>query len=248
MATKKKISKANLKKLLKRRAKLAAQRRARTAKSTRRTSPVRTGRAKIEPIIHPLFDTEAITAGTGRTIFFSRPVGQAAVAGFTKSRRDTNLDLASALPKPRVHIVTGIRVIPSMITGDTTASPTLNLNPDLTDMASTMRAIFEETVFTLEIGTKAYLQVPTNQLPGNVGLSLIGEANAETAASNEGHWGYALFGRGDYFSTLAARIKIPPLQSFAAKIEFPVASKNAVISGGLKVTVVLDGLLGREVM
>ncbi|MFG0317539.1 MAG: hypothetical protein ACF8XB_09710, partial [Planctomycetota bacterium JB042] len=176
------------------------------------------------------------------------PVGLAAVAGFTKTKRYTNMELASARPKPRVHIVTGIRVVPSMITGDTTGSPSLNLNPDLTDYASSLRALFEESVFELEIGTKAYLQIPTIQLPGNVGLDLIGESNAETAASNEAHWSYSLFGRGDYFSTLAARIKIPPLQSFSAKIGFPVTAKNSFISGGFKVTVVLDGLLGREVM
>lgn len=245
MATATQIKQALAKRALVNR--LRASKRARMT-ATRRRSPVRGDGAKIEPIVHPLIDTEAITANSGTFIFFTRPVGQSAVAGFTKTKRDTNMELSGALPRPRVHITTGVRVVVSQITGDTTASPSININPDLTDFAATLRAINDETITILEIGTKEYLKVPTCQLPGNVGMDLIGEANAETATSNEAAWAWSLFSRGDYFSTAAARIKIPLLQSFNAKIVFPVTAKNAVISGGVKVSVILDGLLGREVM
>lgn len=214
--------------------------------ATRGASPVRQGRPRIEPIIHPLFDTEAITTGAGTYTYFARPIGQAAVSGNQKTLRDTNMRVASQLPQPQVQVVSGLRVMVSQVIGDTTASPSLNINPTVSSYLATIRAILWESTLRFFVGQKEYLNVPTMLVPGNVGISALGHAQSETTTAAETDWTYSLFSRGDYYSILDARIKLPPLQSFGAEIIFPVASKNT-IAAGIKVTVCLDGLQGREV-
>jgi hypothetical protein len=217
--------------------------------TVRRPSPFpEGGRARLEEVIQPQYDTEAITAGNGEVNYFQRPLGQSAVAGFQKTLRDTNMRTAGQLPRPQVFVITGIRVIPSLVSGDTGAVPA-PVNPDFSDYLGTIKAILYESVFTLRIGTKDYLQIPTFRLPGNVGIDATGWAQrtATAAEAAETDIYYSLWPEGEYFSTLPGRLRLPSLQGFYATIGFPRAAVNSIITGGIKVTVALDGIHGREV-
>lgn len=239
------LSKIQLRQLQRQRqVRAAAASRTRAATATRAASPVRDARAQLEPIIHPVFDTEG--ASTGGMTYFSRPRGQAAASGFPKTPFDTSMEQSGSLPRPRVHIVTGLRVVVSMVTGDTVASPTVNVAPNHATMAATMRAILWESVFKLVLGTKTYCEVPTHKLPGNVGLGIWGHSSIDPGTATLAQWSHGYYSRGDYYSTLSARLKIPSLQTFGATITFPVAPVNAVTA--CKVAVILDGIQGREVM
>lgn len=216
----------------------------------RRPSPFPvSARPQLEEVIQPLYDTEAITAGSGQTLFFGRPLGQAAVSGFPKTLRDTNLRMANALGNPQVFVATGIRVIPSQINGDTLANPTAFAIPAMTSYIPTLHAIVHESVFSLTVGTKEYVSQPTVNFPGLVGVDAIGcaQRTGSAAEAQEVDFYYSLWPDGEYHTLMPTRIRIPPLQTFSAAITFPVASKNAVIANGIKVTVVLDGVYGREV-
>lgn len=218
--------------------------------TVRRPSPFPEGsRARLEEVIQPIYDTEAINALSGEFNYFQRPLGQAAIAGFSKTLRDTNLRTAGQLPRPQVFVITGIRVIPSLVSGDASASPAPVI-PDFSDFLSTLKAIVHESILTLRIGTKDYLQVPTFRVPANVGVDAVGwaqrTATAGEAAENDVY--YSLWPEGEYFSTLPGRLRLPSLQGFNASISFPRAAVNStLVSGGLKVTVALDGIHGREV-
>ncbi len=218
--------------------------------STRRPSPFpEAARARLEEVVQPQYDTEGITALSGETLFFARPVGQVGIGGHTKTIRDTNMRTASSLPRPQVFVVTGIRVVPSLISGDAAASPAAS-NPDFSDYKSTFLAIMWETVSVFRIGTKEYLTIPTFRLPGNIGVEAMGwaqrTATAAEAAENDVY--HSIYGEGEYFSTMPGRLRLPSLQGFGFTLQFPRAALNStLVSGGLKVTVFLDGIHGREV-
>lgn len=221
--------------------------------ATRRPSPFpENRRALLEEVIHPLYDTEGlVTTAAGSTPadlqFFSRPQGQSAASGFNKTTRDTNMLTAGVLARPKVHVVTGIRIVISQITGDTGAAVTL-ADFDFTDYVSTIRAIMSEALFQFDIGPKRYLSAPVSQCPANVGMSIVGNslmAPDAAAGVNETMWTWSLFPRGDYYSTLPARLRIPSQQNFTAKLRFTRGLINAVTN--VKISVVLDGINGREV-
>lgn len=221
------------------------------AASNRRASPVSRGRALLEEIIHPLYDTEAITADIGEYVYFQRPIGQSGVAGFLKTHRDSNLEVAGQLPSPRVHVVTGVRAVLSQVNGDTTGTVTAVAKPDMTDYMGTIRALVWESFFEFSIGSKRYIWVPLFLVPGNVGFAAIGQSQAQqgfATGATEAQWFNSVYPRGDYFSVLPARLRIPSQQGFQAKISFP---RQATGDNGawtpLKVTILLDGIQGREV-
>ena len=231
---------------------LLQQRRQRVAAANAARDPTRVASqqrnvpAKLEEIIHPLFDTEAFLANSGTINFFARPRGQAAVAGNIKTTRDTNMDVAGQLPNPRVMTVTGIRVVISQISSDAAAAPAITY-PTMSTALAAFRAIAGETIFKFFVGTKNYLTVPTVLVPGNVGVSLTGQSVAEAGVTEASDWAYTFFLQGDYFSLMPTRVKIPSLQGFGASVEFPRTAQNAVAAAGNKVTVILDGIQGREI-
>lgn len=225
-----------------------AQRRARAlAGRTRRVTPVRAGRAQVDPIVQPIYDTEGTAAFTGQMIFFQRPVGQSMVSGGTKTLRDTNMRFGGALPNPRVQVITGFRVLLSQVVGDIAAVPALDANPSFLFYQLALTGLYEESVFSFELGNKTYTQGPTWVYPGNAYVQISGNATLDPGAGTVANWSYSLGHTGPYFSTMAARIKVGPLQPFNAKLTWPTNALGAATPAGNKITVVCEGIQGREI-
>lgn len=232
-----------------------AQRSGVRLQQTRQPSPEREDRRpRLDQIVHSIFDTESINTDSGSFGYFARPIGTQAVAGFTKTRRDTNLESSNGLPRPRVMVITGFRVIPSQIQGDAQSAAVVTM-PGVLAYARALRCLLYETIFEFWVGTKNYVKVPTFMVPGNCGVDIVGISQKEGAGVTEAQYAHSLFPRGQYFSLGNARIKLPSQQSISAFIRFPrqavtsafgaAAAFNGV--NGLKVSVFADGILGREI-
>lgn len=218
--------------------------------ATRRRSPIRSRqRPVLEQVVKTYFDTEAFVAATLESNYFSRPQGQAAAAGNTKTLRDTNMIVAGQLPNPKVFVIVGFRVVCSGMTDDAQATPAFALMT-ATEAVLAYRAIVWETVTEFQLGQKIYVKRPTWQLPANAGLAMDGITSTNTAGGSIqllADIPASLFASGPYLSYVRTRLRLPPLQSFSARIYSPRARVNGLPTNGVKVSLLLDGIEGREV-
>lgn len=216
------------------------------------------GRPILHDVIQPLYDTEGLAAvSAGSTpadlAFFATPIGQTMATGATKSLRDTNLSTAGQLPRPKVHIATGIRVVPSLITGDETASGVVSI-PAFRAAFEHLASIMFDSVLRVEIGPKPYWEHPVFLTPPNAGFALstiyahreaaTGESQGDTSADT-GDIFLAGVVRGPYGSLAPHLWRIPSLQTFRATITWPSTAVFPLL--GAKVSVYLDGIHSREV-
>lgn len=134
----------------------------------------------MEVISQPLYDYQLYpAAGATQLTFFQTPVGQG-----TKTRQDTNMELAGQLPAPQLFLIEGIAV--DYLPGLTAAAPVIFGAQAATGQANDVFAILRAGQARLVIGSKEYFTMsPLLQLPPRAHLgssfgAADGGANAVT--------------------------------------------------------------------
>jgi hypothetical protein len=183
------------------------------------------GKPLLEWIKQPLYDRAATTtATTTQLTFFSSPLSA------TKTKVDTNMVMAGSLPKPRVIDIYGIFV--QCAPGTTLAD---------------LRKFYNNAYFSLDIGSKNYLEVPMLGMPS--GLGLIGTAVRDTSGTpttvDEFTNGVPHLSNIFNVSLKGLPLHIPSLQNFSCTIYI---NPTQTFSAAFNVTVYLWGVTGREVM
>jgi hypothetical protein len=148
---------------------------------------------------------------------FSNVVGQ---GGLTYL--DTNMRVSGMLPSGQSMLVKIIRVIPQY-------------NPLPADLINVMNNCF----LTLYVGDKPYLYLPLAFIPAASGIFGFNVGNAASSISHG-----TPDSRSNY--VLAEPIEIPNMQTFRVEIQ-PVAPLAINTQGGLRIWVMLDGPLARDV-
>ena len=192
-------------------------------------SPVNLGaRSIVEPIVQPLYDSGDMATTTTQIQYFKTPVGQGG-----KTLVDTNMDTAGQLSNPKLFVISGFRVHATQKLTQAIARAT--------DLASLLHGSF----FSFDIGGnfKNYLRIPTFAVPSGFGVT--GYADLGTSTAFTGMVTNGMPNIHNYYSIAKYPLGIPPLQSFEATLNFPVALSS--IDATTKVWVFLWGVLGREV-
>ena len=220
-------------------------------------------RAKIEPVHQPLYSTlaHAAAAIVAETTWFQYAVGQAPsgagwAAGTVSSNIHTNMQIASQLPQPRLHLIEGVRLyVPNVLVNfgeiaqetddDGAATAQLAFLNDL-------RRLVWGTQFHFFIGSKPYFDMPTFLLPANAGLHGLGSTAIANGTAEVGggpiqwraisHYGQ----KGKPFRMNTYPILLYPMQPFFAAMRRQQAA-GPVLAAVRMVTCSLDGLNGREV-
>lgn len=195
------------------------------------------GDQMLDVIVEPRFDTIFVpAAGLLNATFFAQPLGAGATAwaaAGTKTIADTNMTLSGQLPTGYNFVVLGFRLQPYF--------GMLALDAPLWGMGAT---------FTFFIGSKNYLQVPVDTIPGgngpvsSTGLAAAGfyiATNGQPRLDNN-------YGIGKKPLELAQNV------NFGATITWPVLSPitsdhgaNHRPAAGMAVRCYLDGYLKRIV-
>jgi hypothetical protein len=166
----------------------------------------------------PVYSSVFLTNGqTAASTLFTQTVGQ---AGLTYL--DTNMRVAGMLPSGQSMLVKIIRVIPQY-------------NPLAADLVNVMNNCF----LTLFVGDKPYLYLPLAFIPAASGIFGTNVANN---AQNIAHG--TPDSRSNY--VMSEPIEIPNMQTFRVEIQ-PVAALTIATAGGLRMWVMLDGPLARDV-
>ncbi len=223
--------------------------------------------AQIEPIRQPLYSmvvidnavaipniTQAFKYAEGGTI-----AGLAAAAGTVTgaTKLNTNMETPGFIASPKVFLITGVRFYISPLnsildepleiaTDSSTQTPVAG---HITDFLEVLYG----TTFTLRVGNKDYLTVPSWMVPANVGTKgIVAVALSTDNAGTDGPEQTVLSSyctSGQYFSMGEHRILIPSQQNFHTTLGAPQATSPTVAGAVLEMAVyhILDGVLGREV-
>lgn len=178
------------------------------------------GEIKLEAVHQPLYDSSAVTAA-GRITFFQNPAG--------RSRFATNLQTAGQLSWPKRFSIRALRQVPAF---DTV----------LTDL----QAFFSDSLYTITVGDKPYLELPAFIITAGTGLEaqfLTGTAAPAAPATGET---YATVGRPNQQNiySLIHSIYLPPVQNFSVSLDIGAA---AAPSNPFVLHVFLEGELLREI-
>ncbi len=121
----------------------------------------------VDVITQPLYDRETVlAAGTASLSFFTRAVGQNNAAGVAKTLLDTFMPLAGQLPSPWTFEIKGVAV---------------KLPNDVIDLNA--KEILDTGFLVLTIGSKDWLTLPLDLVPGGAGLSGFSGAATTVAAT-----------------------------------------------------------------
>ena len=162
-----------------------------------------TARPIVEPIVQPMYDRiELATTVVPENQFFAVPRGSGG-----KTSRDTNMDVASQLPNPKLFLI---------------LAQCLQFSENVADTAvfTDLRALLYNGWYQLFIGTKAYLQINIFALPSNWGIGL----SAATAVGGTALTFVTAHGKGPIFKNGEKSITIPPQQNFNATLSYPVTT------------------------
>lgn len=230
-------------------------------------SPFAQQAALLEPIVQPLYSSFAYAAGVmpREAQMFRYSLG-GIVAGSTTiaaTQIHTNMEAQGQLPQPKTFKILGMRMVINELASTLTTLAQTSAGNDfkIVDVVaqpagdatwSDFLKVFWGTQIRLFVGTKDYLVAPTFITPGNTGVSGLatnaGGANANSAFGagvQPEFWAFSLNSHGKYYSTLDCPVILPPQQSFFASLNCPQATPPTLGFTRL-VTIVLDGVLGRE--
>ena len=192
------------------------------------------------------FQTYDATNGHSTLTFFQVPAGQS-----SKTKEDTNMELAGTLPAPKNMLVQSIeiRFYPGV------NPSTVNNNDADFDLTS---AEFINDVYTLAkkgflrlfIGSKDYLlEAPLDRFPAKSYLNVAAAtAAAYTQASGadgarQANVQYATLGGRPY--NLVPPITLPATQNFSVSLEWPGGAQALPSGVDGRIGIILDGLLFR---
>jgi hypothetical protein len=202
--------------------------------------------ATYDALRQPLYDgvqfSAPIAAGTVIP-FFQIPVGAGTgIGGGAKTELDTNMRLAGALPAGFVFEVWEPRIVVAF------ENPTSASAPGVDSPQEVANDFIYGSFFRFRIVTQEKLLCPVYYLPAGAGLvaSMIGfqaaAANFRSSIVSHGHPSRLAVTPLDPFP-----IVIPPQQQFTVEITSVTGVPNANV-GGLRVWVVLDGILHRPAL
>jgi hypothetical protein len=163
-----------------------------------------------------------------------------------KTRLETNLQASGVLPSMNSFEARAMRVVVS--TPSKRVNGTAPVPIDRLDPADILAELIYDSVTTLYVGEKVMIEMPTFWFPSGAGV--VG--NGDTTVSNHGN--------SDPMATFrfAEPVVIEPNQNFRVEMLFPrglphptdnreVPGVLAILPGPLRVWVVLDGYLIRDV-
>jgi hypothetical protein len=224
---------------------------------TRFRDPTSPGSPLLEMVHYPLFSTVNLPAAAipRSTLFFQYAIGSL-IAGsgsgvITATRFHTNMETPNFLGVPKTFTVSGVRLIvnPLNMAGGTPAladAITGAAIAELTQVTDLVR-ITQSCAFRFFVGPKDYINAPMFTVPGNAAVggaasSSISNTNAASVFQN-----YVMLqqmGMGWNLSNFP--VLIANAQSFGAELLNQWAT-NLTLIAQKYVTVVLDGIMGREV-
>lgn len=207
-----------------------------------------------EKLHFPIYDSFLVPGNGDRSTFEKSMTDPRMIRFFVdvqnKTKLETNLQASGILPSLNTFEARAMRVAVSHV--DTSA------NPNATDTAILSDLIYN-SVTTLLVGEKIMIEMPTFFFPAGAGIS-------------SGDEGLANHGEPDPMATFrfAEPVMIEPQQNFRVEISFPQgvpgqngsfttfdsqgaeslgsrSSRLATIRGPLRIWVVLDGYLTRDV-
>jgi len=199
-------------------------------------SPFKPARAAlVEPIVQPLYSSNALTVATPEATLAIVPVPAASQGDFTRANVQGN-----SLSNPKIFVVSGHRVHISQDIGivETTG-----------DLLEEYIEIAEQYSFRFFVGTKDYLRVPLFYMSSGLGVSgSFAAAGAE--ATNEFLYtaGLGMAHRENYFKCKRRPITIPPQQEFLAELIRSQNATGAISGANIRIWWFAEGSLGREVM
>jgi hypothetical protein len=186
-----------------------------------------------EKLHMPLYDAFFVDDKTNKT--FEATMTDPRVVRFfvdvqNKTRLETNLQAAGVLPSQNSYEAHALRVV---VDKRSAASP------PTADPADFLSAFIYSSVTSLLVGEKIMIEVPTFWFPSGAGVT------------NPGISAVAGHGEPDPMATFrfSEPVVIEPQQNFRVEISFPnkVPQEVASASGPLRIWVVLDGYLTRDV-
>lgn len=193
---------------------------------------------QIEATRQPLYDyQEYAAAGQTQLTFFQTPAGQGG-----KTRADTNMETAGALPNPKRHLIEGISI--QFFPGAAVLPGQGPIAAAIDAFTNDVYEVFSGAAWVeLFIGSKSYLQVPINAIPATTGLvGWSSQSDATTAAA-------ALFTRTAYARAgglpfkVSPELLLEPTQNFNVTINWPTA---VGISAAGRIGVHLHGISYRN--
>jgi hypothetical protein len=234
-----------------------------TPAQTRVPSPELPGaRALLERQTQPLYSCGALASATAvpsELLLFQYAQGQNIAGAGTSvvpaTSYHTNMRVGGVLPKPKVFVYRGIRVVVPDIVPE---APSLAAAPGLTDPSyagavaansdflDSLKLIWGTGLLRFELsGLKPYLEVPLVRVPGNVGLKGVA-ALGGTGAANE-------YMRSEHFYTAGRKLRIFDEVLLASQQQFSVAIRwhqptRVQAIDAMLIYVFIEGEHGREVM
>lgn len=194
----------------------------------------------MEVISQPLYDYQLYpAAGATQLTFFQTPVGQG-----TKTRQDTNMELAGQLPAPQMFLLEGIGV--DYLPGGTAAPPVIFGAQAATGQANDVFAILRAGQARLVIGSKEYfslsplLAMPPRSHLGAAFGAADGGANASAVQQLRMNVAYA---DGDVYQPIPMLLEAS--QNFRVELNWAVAIATVSTDALARIGVVLYGTLYR---
>lgn len=215
----------------------------------------------VEKVRQTLYDAVLYpTAGVaGQLTFFSNPVGQGvttapgAAVGSAKTKSDTNMTIAGALPSPQAFIVESIELL--IFPGASGAANTFTLlNPIafLAVAAATfnnggvqdVNVIGASGFLDFTVGSKSYLtEAPLGRFPGKTYLGLDAAIASNSATTAEVGTANAKWAGRPYY--LTPQITLRATQNFSVTANWPGLVPTP--SGfNARIICILDGVLFRK--
>lgn len=217
-------------------------------------------RARLEPIHQSLYSARRYAAAVmpASGAFFQYAIGGQLAGDNTVQATaiHTNLEgTAAALTTPKLFLVTGVRILPTMLnegltdlltdTAYTTSAAAITANDSFV-FEDLVRIIYGTTA-ALQVGEKKYARGPSFLFPGNSGIDGgATDALATTVAASANRRSvHSFFNAGRYFAMDRYPALIPSNQNFSYTLDSPQATPPT-LGAARMVYVILDGILGRE--
>lgn len=191
---------------------------------------------QLEVVRQTLYDFQQYpSAGSTQLIFFQVPQGQS-----SKTKADTNMEIAGSLPAPKRFLVQAIEVYFFPSPNPSAAGAAAGID----NFTNDVWAFFKSGFLDFFIGSKSYItEAPVGRFPPYGKLDgWAGMSDASTAGAN-------LFARTSYAS-VAGRpyivdppVLLEPTQNFNVTLNYPTAVS---VSGNGRVGIVLNGVLVRN--
>lgn len=196
------------------------------------------------------FDAAALPARS--ELFNYLPGGQVSGAGAgatTATLLHTNMQAVRSIPRPKTFLISGIRVfVPPVAFGSTVAlaDDTVGTTEENIDQLDDLRAITETMALRLRIGEITFAEAPLWMMPAN--LSVGGVAATSVHANASVIWqnrvALSTAGIGYDFST-GRRPVLWASQNLQLELLCDWTT-NPTLNDNKLLTVVLDGVMGRE--